>query len=76
MALVPVATSLLELESLDDASRVLSMDSVEALMETQRDLFHSQIHQLEQLVVSQCQLTGVNPLAQEMVRLFYQSYLF
>ncbi|KAF3340723.1 putative flowering-time protein [Carex littledalei] len=67
MALVPVATtSLLELAPLEDGSRILSLDSMGSLMETQRDLFHSQIDQLQRLVVSQCQLTGVNPLAQEM----------
>ncbi|KAJ3691782.1 hypothetical protein LUZ61_020946 [Rhynchospora tenuis] len=67
---VPVATSLLQfqfhLESHDDSSRVLSLDSIESLMDTQRELFHSQIHHLQRLVAAQCHLTGVNPLAQEM----------
>ncbi|URD83851.1 hypothetical protein MUK42_02586 [Musa troglodytarum] len=36
------------------------------LVESQRELFHTQIDQLQKLVVAQCKLTGVNPLAQEM----------
>ncbi|RRT74260.1 hypothetical protein GW17_00026672 [Ensete ventricosum] len=45
-----------------------SMQSLSRLVDSQRELFHSQIDQLQQLVVAQCKLTGVNPLAQEMVR--------
>ncbi|KAJ4776028.1 Homeobox protein LUMINIDEPENDENS [Rhynchospora pubera] len=66
MALVPLATSLLQLESHDDPSRLLSLHSMESLLDTQRHLFHSQLDQLHRLVAAQCQLTGVNPLAQEM----------
>lgn len=47
-----------------------SVESLERLLESQRELFHSQIDQLQNIVVTQCKLTGVNPLAQEMVRLF------
>ncbi|CAL9146506.1 homeobox protein LUMINIDEPENDENS [Musa acuminata AAA Group] len=43
-----------------------SMQSLARLVDSQRELFHSQIDQLQQLVVAQCKLTGVNPLAQEM----------
>ncbi|KAJ8497672.1 hypothetical protein OPV22_008224 [Ensete ventricosum] len=43
-----------------------SMQSLSRLVDSQRELFHSQIDQLQQLVVAQCKLTGVNPLAQEM----------
>lgn len=37
------------------------------LLNSQKELFHSQIDQLQDVVVTQCKLTGVNPLAQEMV---------
>lgn len=37
------------------------------LLESQKKIFHSQIDQLQDVVVTQCKLTGVNPLAQEMV---------
>jgi hypothetical protein len=33
----------------------------------QQELLHEQVDQLQRLVVAQCRLTGVNPLAQEMV---------
>ncbi|CAH9117379.1 unnamed protein product [Cuscuta epithymum] len=36
------------------------------LLASQRELFHSQIDHLENIVVHQCKLTGVNPLSQEM----------
>jgi hypothetical protein len=36
------------------------------LLDSQKVLFHSQIDQLQDVVVAQCKLTGVNPLAQEM----------
>ncbi|KAG2384659.1 Homeobox protein [Vigna angularis] len=32
----------------------------------ERDLFHIQIDQFQEIVVTQCKLTGVNPLSQEM----------
>ncbi|PKI42181.1 hypothetical protein CRG98_037420 [Punica granatum] len=35
-------------------------------LESQRELLHSQIDQLQNVVVTQCKLTGVNPLSQEM----------
>ncbi|KAJ3676171.1 hypothetical protein LUZ60_003583 [Juncus effusus] len=64
MALVPFINS--SLVELDAGSEFVSLDSLAAMVESQRQLFHSQIDQLERIVVKQCQLTGVNPLSQEM----------
>ncbi|ONK54929.1 uncharacterized protein A4U43_UnF9620 [Asparagus officinalis] len=36
------------------------------LVHSQKELFHSQIDQLQRIVVAQCKLTGANPLSQEM----------
>lgn len=44
-----------------------SVESLMELLNSQKELFHSQIDQLQDVVVTQCNLTGVNPLAQEMV---------
>ncbi|KAK7259401.1 hypothetical protein RIF29_25008 [Crotalaria pallida] len=43
-----------------------SMESLQNYLASQRDLFHSQIDQFQRIVVTQCKLTGVNPLSQEM----------
>ncbi|XP_068662221.1 homeobox protein LUMINIDEPENDENS-like isoform X2 [Aristolochia californica] len=43
-----------------------TVESFQQFLESQKDLFHSQIDQLEKIVVTQCKLTGVNPLSQEM----------
>lgn len=43
-----------------------SMESLEKLMESQKQLVHKQIDQLQNIVNTQCKLTGVNPLSQEM----------
>ncbi|KAF6142679.1 hypothetical protein GIB67_015165 [Kingdonia uniflora] len=43
-----------------------SAESIGQFLESQKDLFHIQIDQFEKIVVTQCKLTGVNPLAQEM----------
>ncbi|KAJ0054357.1 hypothetical protein Pint_01030 [Pistacia integerrima] len=43
-----------------------SVESFQKFLESQRELFHSQIDQLQNVVVTQCRLTGVNPLSQEM----------
>ncbi|EOA22544.1 hypothetical protein CARUB_v10003204mg [Capsella rubella] len=43
-----------------------SVESLMELLDSQKVLFHSQINQLQDVVVTQCKLTGVNPLAQEM----------
>ncbi|XP_068658714.1 homeobox protein LUMINIDEPENDENS-like isoform X2 [Aristolochia californica] len=43
-----------------------TVESFWQFLESQKDLFHSQIDQLEKIVVVQCKITGVNPLSQEM----------
>ncbi|XP_019419654.1 PREDICTED: homeobox protein LUMINIDEPENDENS-like isoform X2 [Lupinus angustifolius] len=43
-----------------------SLESLQNYLASQRELFHSQIDQFQQIVVTQCNLTGVNPLSQEM----------
>ncbi|EOX94988.1 hypothetical protein QUC31_004795 [Theobroma cacao] len=43
-----------------------TVESLQNFIDLQRELFHSQIDQLQNIVVTQCKLTGVNPLAQEM----------
>ncbi|KAK2649382.1 hypothetical protein Ddye_016871 [Dipteronia dyeriana] len=43
-----------------------SAESFRKFLDSQRDLFHCQINQLQNIVVTQCRLTGVNPLSQEM----------
>ncbi|GMI73769.1 luminidependens [Hibiscus trionum] len=43
-----------------------TVESIQRFIDIQRELFHSQIDQLQNVVVTQCKLTGVNPLAQEM----------
>ncbi|XP_074278959.1 homeobox protein LUMINIDEPENDENS [Silene latifolia] len=43
-----------------------SMASLQNAMESQKQLFHKQIDHLRNVVVTQCKLTGVNPLSQEM----------
>ncbi|KAK7378954.1 hypothetical protein VNO80_04405 [Phaseolus coccineus] len=43
-----------------------SAESFQKFLLSQRDLFHSQIDQFQEIVVTQCKLTGVNPLSQEM----------
>lgn len=52
-----------------------------SLLDSQKELLNSQIHQLQNIVVQQCNLTGINPLSQEMVRFlnlcfFLFEYLF
>lgn len=42
--------------------------SYEELLESQKALISKQICDLQTIVSKQCQLTGVNPLSQEMVR--------
>ncbi|KAL5226483.1 hypothetical protein ABZP36_014748 [Zizania latifolia] len=41
-------------------------DSIPAMVAAQQEMLHAQVDQLQRLVVAQCRLTGVNPLAQEM----------
>jgi len=40
--------------------------SIPAMVAAQQQMLHEQADQLQRLVVAQCRLTGVNPLAQEM----------
>ncbi|GJN16824.1 hypothetical protein PR202_gb03847 [Eleusine coracana subsp. coracana] len=40
--------------------------SIPAMVAAQQEMLHAQVDQLQSLVVTQCHLTGVNPLAQEM----------
>ncbi|KAG8054046.1 hypothetical protein GUJ93_ZPchr0001g29701 [Zizania palustris] len=41
-------------------------DSIPGMVAAQQEMLHAQVDQLQRLVVAQCRLTGVNPLAQEM----------
>ncbi|XP_073040710.1 homeobox protein LUMINIDEPENDENS-like isoform X2 [Primulina eburnea] len=43
-----------------------SATSYKELLEAQNDLFQTQIGKLQKIVATQCKLTGVNPLSQEM----------
>lgn len=43
-----------------------SAESFQKFLDSQSELFHSQIEKLQNVVVTQCRLTGANPLAQEM----------
>ncbi|PSR86041.1 Homeobox protein like [Actinidia chinensis var. chinensis] len=43
-----------------------SKPSFQGLLDSQQELLHSQIDHLHNIVFTQCQLTGVNPLSQEM----------
>ncbi|TVU34668.1 hypothetical protein EJB05_16512 [Eragrostis curvula] len=40
--------------------------SIPAMVAAQQEMLHAQVDQLQSLVITQCRLTGVNPLAQEM----------
>ncbi|KAH9328467.1 hypothetical protein KI387_000575, partial [Taxus chinensis] len=40
--------------------------SLQGVMEAQRELLGKQIEELQKIVLLQCRLTGINPLAQEM----------
>ncbi|GMH25994.1 hypothetical protein Nepgr_027837 [Nepenthes gracilis] len=43
-----------------------SVESFQKVLDSQQELFHCQIDQFRNIVVTQCKLTGVNPLSQEM----------
>ncbi|KAF5731465.1 putative Homeobox protein LUMINIDEPENDENS [Tripterygium wilfordii] len=53
-------------DNLEEVDIGSSVDSFQKILNSQKDLFHSQIDQLQRIVVAQCKLTGVNPLSQEM----------
>ncbi|KAM5546525.1 hypothetical protein ABKV19_002351 [Rosa sericea] len=40
--------------------------SFHKFVDLKRELFHSQIDELQKIIVNQCKLTGTNPLSQEM----------
>ena len=50
-----------------------SVESFQKFLDSQNDLFRSQVDQLQRVVVTQCKLTGANPLSQEMVRFYVYS---
>ncbi|XP_021820075.1 homeobox protein LUMINIDEPENDENS isoform X1 [Prunus avium] len=54
------------MEDLSEMEIGSSVESFQKFLDSQRQLFHSQIDQLQKVVVTQCNLTGVNPLSQEM----------
>ncbi|PQQ03045.1 homeobox protein LUMINIDEPENDENS isoform X2 [Prunus yedoensis var. nudiflora] len=54
------------MEDLSEMEIGSSVESFQKFLDSQRQLFHSQIDQLQKVVVTQCHLTGVNPLSQEM----------
>ncbi|XP_050367171.1 homeobox protein LUMINIDEPENDENS [Argentina anserina] len=54
------------MEDLTDLDIGNSVESFHKFVDSQRQLFHSQIDELQRIVVTQCKLTGANPLSQEM----------
>jgi hypothetical protein len=57
----PAAGALVEAGGGADAS------SIPAMVAAQQKMLHEQADQLQNLLDTQCRITGVNPLAQEMV---------
>lgn len=57
--------------ALAEAGSGAGAGSIPAMVAAQQEMLHEQVDQLQRLVVAQCRLTGVNPLAQEMVSRFY-----
>lgn len=55
------------MEDLSEIEIGNSVESFQKFVDSQRELFHSQIDELQKIVVAQCKLTGANPLSQEMV---------
>ncbi|KAJ6319806.1 hypothetical protein OIU78_015255 [Salix suchowensis] len=43
-----------------------SVESFQKFLDSQRELFHNQTDHLQRIIVTQCKLSGVNPLSQEM----------
>ncbi|XP_062230494.1 homeobox protein LUMINIDEPENDENS [Phragmites australis] len=52
--------------ALVEASGWIDAGAIPAMVAAQQEMLHAQVNQLQRLVVAQCHLTGVNPLAQEM----------
>lgn len=54
------------MEDLTETEIGSSVESFQKFVDSQRELFHNQTDHLQRIVVTQCKLTGVNPLSQEM----------
>ncbi|KAH8489209.1 hypothetical protein H0E87_024743 [Populus deltoides] len=54
------------MEDLTETEIGSSVESFQKFLDSQREVFHNQIDHLGRIVVTQCKLTGVNPLSQEM----------
>ncbi|KAJ6972995.1 homeobox protein LUMINIDEPENDENS isoform X2 [Populus alba] len=54
------------MEDLTETEIGSSVESFQKFLDSQREVFHNQIDHLRRIVVTQCKLTGVNPLSQEM----------
>ncbi|KAI5565234.1 hypothetical protein BDE02_14G111400 [Populus trichocarpa] len=54
------------MEDLTETEIGSSVESFQKFLDSQREVFHNQIDHLRIIVVTQCKLTGVNPLSQEM----------
>ena len=54
-------------ENMSEIDIGASMASFKKFLDSQNDLFNSQVDQLGSIVLRQCEITGVNPLSQEMV---------
>ena len=65
-----LAPSDLEDGFLDELLKTRTKECLYRFLDSQRDLFFSQVDQLQDIVVYQCKVTGVNPLSQEMVTVY------
>ncbi|KAJ6674906.1 HOMEOBOX PROTEIN LUMINIDEPENDENS [Salix viminalis] len=54
------------MEDLTETEIGSSVESFQKFLDSQRELFHNQTDHLQRIVVTQCKLTGVNLLSQEM----------
>ncbi|KAJ6680199.1 HOMEOBOX PROTEIN LUMINIDEPENDENS [Salix purpurea] len=54
------------MEDLAETEIGSSVESFQKFLDSQRELFHNQTDHLQRIIVTQCKLTGVNPLSQEM----------
>ncbi|XP_011033582.1 PREDICTED: homeobox protein LUMINIDEPENDENS-like isoform X2 [Populus euphratica] len=54
------------MEDLTETEIGSSVETFQKFLDSQREVFHNQIDHLRRIVVTQCKLTGVNPLSQEM----------
>lgn len=57
-------------DGLEELQTFKSKECLDRFLDAQRDLFRSQVDQLQKIVIHQCKVTGVNPLSQEMVGVF------